>query len=154
MSAQRAKRLEVVLRLRRLAEDRAKVELSAAASRLASARAGQAAAARRLVAEQDWLGVLQGRPASGGELAAATTCIAIADELVEASERAIATAIADVGVARARLAEATTARNVVERLRDRALEAARLESERRDIAELAELAGVRHAWRIIGGDPA
>jgi flagellar export protein FliJ len=152
VSASRARRLEVVLRLRRLAEDRAKAEFVQAANRLAAARAGQAAAARRIVGEQDFLAHLHARSATGGELVEATTCLSIAEELAEAARSAVSVAVADVGVARSRLADATRDRDVVERLRDRALEAERIEAERREIADLSELAGVRHAWRIIGGD--
>ena len=152
MSFARAKRLDVVLRLRRMTEERATLELAAAAGRLAQARAGREIALRRLAAEEAWLSDLQVRTATGGEFASATTCISSADEMVEAAGRAISAASDTVFDARARLAEATKARSVVERLRDRALEAARLEAERREIAELGELAGVRHAWHVISGE--
>jgi flagellar export protein FliJ len=154
VKASRSSRLDVVLRVRRLAEDRAKAEFGAAAGRLASARAGQQAARRRLVSEQEYLGGLQVRAATGGDLVAATTALSIADELVEAADRAISGAMTVVAEARARLADATRARNVVERLRDRVLDAERLEAERREIAELGELAGVRHAWRTLEGEAA
>jgi flagellar export protein FliJ len=154
MSRARARRLEVVLRVRRIAEDRAKIELGVAAGRLARARAARDAAVGRLDREQAWLGELQARTASGGELASATVCLAVADERVEAAGVAISQAIEVLAVARDRLAETTKARSVVDRLRDRALEAARLDEERHEIAELSELAGVRHAWQVISGEPA
>jgi flagellar export protein FliJ len=149
MRAGRASRLDVVLRLRRLAEERARADLALAAGGLAAASRGRVVAATRRGAEESWLAALHaGRP-TGAELAEATAALEVADERVDAADRAVAAATAVIAGARERLRDARTAREVVERLRCRAIEAERLEAERREIVELAELGGRRHAWRAI-----
>jgi flagellar export protein FliJ len=149
MSAGRASRLDVVLRLRRLAEERARAELATAAGGLLAALRGRDVAAARRTAEEAWLASLHLARPTGAELAETTAALDVAGERVEAAERAVASATAAVAKARERLRDARMARDVVERLRLRSLETERLEAERREIVELAELGGRRHAWRAI-----
>ena len=143
-------RLDVVLRLRKIAEDNAR-------SRLGEALTGHRAVAvevdqlgRDLGGERAQLGTLQ--------LAAATPAGDLRDahDGVEFGERALAAATGRLEDAaqvlfesRAALATASRRREVVERLRDRASLAARRAADHKVEVEMAEFATVRHAWAEI-----
>lgn len=142
-------RLDVVLRLRELAEETARTAMATALERhLAANRALDLADAR--VAER--AAKLTDAQLTGGT---AEDLIAAARDLVLAGRRradgvhAREIAGEEVLDARSRLAEASQRREVVERLRDRIAAEERLVADRRDAAEATELASVRHAWRGI-----
>jgi len=138
-------RLAVVLRLRRLDEDRARLALAAALAaetairdRLDGIRTEHAAACRTLA-------TLLGGPVGAASVAELTAAV----EVLEARRRRLAveleTAVGAAGEARTRLALATRRREAVERLRTRRLAERRREVERRLERELTEIALVRHA---------
>jgi flagellar export protein FliJ len=143
-------RLEVVLRLRKLAEEGARLRLSQA---LAAHRLAGEAMTRVNddVAAERWR--LQEMQRS-----AATPAGTLRDthDGVEFAERSMAGAAATLETAtqallesRSMLATATRRRDVVERLRDRAALAIRKATERKSEAEIAEFTSVRHAWLEI-----
>jgi flagellar export protein FliJ len=142
-------RLDVVLRLRRLAEDAARARL---AIRLAEHR-DAARAAERLAAdlegERDLLLTLQASAPTAGELREGHDSVEQAERSMETGQDRLAQAGRALLDARASLATATSQREVVERLRERARVAARRATERRAELELAEFATVRHAWAEI-----
>jgi flagellar export protein FliJ len=137
-------RLGVVLRLRELAED-------AARGRLGLALGHQRAATETLIAlvarerdAQDRLVELQAQGAPAGDMVAVQHGQELAEEATREGQRALAAATATVIEARSALVEASSRRQVVERLRDRLRAAETREAQRREDALLSELAGVRH----------
>jgi len=142
-------RLDVVLRLRRLAEDGARTRL---ATSLADHRAAARAAERLtddLAAEYDALLGLQNGGATGGQIRESHDAVEFAERALEAGRSRLARAGQALLDARSALAEASRRREVVERLRDRARAADRREVEHRAELELSEFATVRHAWAEI-----
>jgi len=142
-------RLDVVLRLRRLAEDAARVRLatSLAAHREAvatgeSLRAAASAELQRLVHLQ-----VVGSPA--GALRDAHDAVEHAERAVLAGLDRIEAAGRGLLEARSALADATRRREVVERLRERGREAERRAADRREVIALSEMATLRHAWTEI-----
>jgi flagellar export protein FliJ len=147
-------RLAVVLRLRELAEDGARVRLAATLRdhRAAVAEVSRLHAAAR--GEQERLDELQrraGRAGGGiaGELTEAVGAVDYAERAIATGEERMRSAADALMTARAQLADASRRRQVVERLRDRMLAAERLRVERREEATLNEIASTRHAWAII-----
>ncbi len=142
-------RLNVVLRLREMAEESSRVELATALQghRLATEaheRANERMAERMTSLTETQL---EGGPADGLIIAARSLLDAGRQRDVE--EGNVAAAAIVLFDARSRLAEASRRREVVERLRDRILTEERLAADRRDVVEATELASARHAWRTI-----
>jgi flagellar FliJ protein len=141
-------RLAVVLRLRRLEEDRARLALAAALAvetairdRLDGIRAEHAAACGTLA-------TLLGGPVGAASVAELTAAM----EVLEARRRRLTieheAAVKAVGEARTRLALTSRRREAVERLRNRRLAEHRREVERRLERELTEIALVRYARAV------
>jgi flagellar protein FliJ len=142
-------RLDVVLRLRRLAEDgaRARLATSLAAHRTAAVATERLAFA--LDAERDILVGLQACGAAGGLMRDAHDAVEHAERSFETGRERLAQAGEALFQARAGLADASRRREVVERLRDRAKLAQRHAAEHLAELELSEFATVRHAWAEI-----
>jgi flagellar export protein FliJ len=143
-------RLDVVLRLRKIAEDNARSRLGDALTSHREVAVEVEELARDLGSERAQLGALQ--------LAAATPAGDLRDahDGVEFGERAVVAATGRLEDAahllfesRATLATASRRREVVERLRDRARLAARRTAEHKVEVEMAEFATIRHAWAEI-----
>jgi flagellar export protein FliJ len=143
-------RLDVVLRLRHIAEDNARALLGQALSRHLDAVARVEELGLDVASERAQLEALQRAASSpAGELREA-------HDGVEFAERAYLDAIARVEdaaralfEARGALASATRRREVVERLRDRARESARRAADHKTEVEMAEFATIRHVWAEI-----
>lgn len=141
-------RLEKVLEHRRRLVDLRARDLAAAESR-AAALAGRIAGVR---AEQD-------RCESAGEtgdldvrrLAARTAWIARLDGVVARLEQERQAALVAVGVARSALQGAWRDREVLAQLRERRLGEWQAEQNRREIAELDEIGGLRHVRATATG---
>lgn len=142
-------RLNVVLRLRELAEESARVELAAGLDGHRVAIEAHKRATGRLTERAAALADVQlgGGPAHG--LIAAAHGLIGAGRQRDAERERVAAAAKALLDARGRLAEANQRREVVERLRDRILAEERLAADRREGAEANELASARHAWRTI-----
>jgi flagellar export protein FliJ len=141
-------RLGIVLRLREMAEETARIELSHAldahqravvAVEMAQGRAGQ---------ELRWLADLQCATAEAGQLQTAVFAVASAQRAIVASQERLGRAADGLFEARRVLADATRQREVVERLRDRFLAAERHEREHKDTLAMAEIASTQHAVRV------
>jgi flagellar export protein FliJ len=147
-------RLAVVLRLRELAEDAAQAELALALRRHRSALDEHRESIRAAALESERAGTILGASGAGvvvpaGELAEATASIELAQAAIVASQAAVISAADALLGSRTRLAEATSRRKVVERLRDRMAAAERLSQQRREDALLNEVASTRHAWAAL-----
>lgn len=147
-------RLSVVLRLRELAEDAAQADLARAlgvhrsALEVLRARVGAALVERERAAALQHVAASAGAT-QAGELADATASLELAEAAIAASQAEVAAAADALLASRVRLSEATSRRQVVERLRDRAAAAERVELQRREDAVLNEVASTRHAWAAI-----
>lgn len=147
-------RLGVVLRLREMAEESARVQLAHA---LAAYRdAGTALS--RLVDEADgerrhFDDILHRRQARGDLLHAGAEAVAFAERSVAAGEAQLESAARFLFESRAALSEARRRREVVERLRARYVAGVQREENRREEAFLGELATTRYAWRQIDEGP-
>ncbi len=142
-------RLDVVLRLRRVAEDGARARL---ATSLADHRIAAMATERLafdLDGERDLLVGLQAGGASGGQIRDGHDAVEHAERSLEAGRDRLARAGEALMRARLALADASRRREVVERLRDRAKLAQRHAAEHQAELELSEFATVRHAWAEI-----
>lgn len=142
-------RLAVVLRLRRLDEDRARLALGAELAREAEIRRRlEAATAEHEATCAALAGVLE-RRTSAAAMAEASAAL----EVVERRRRRLADdleAVARaVSEARAALGAASRRREAVERLRSRRLVESRRRTERRLERELTEIALVRRAWALV-----
>ena len=143
-------RLDVVLRLRRIAEDNSRNRLGQALTHHRAVAGEVDRLDRDLVDERAQLETLQrGAAIPAGDLRDV-------HDGVEFAERALAVGIGRLEDAaralfesRAALAAATRRREVVERLRDRASETARRAADKKVEVEMAEFATVRHAWAEI-----
>lgn len=149
-------RLGVVLRLRELAEDAAQAELagalkvhrSALDALLESVGAGDVERERAHALQH---GATNAGATLAGELADAISSLELAEDAVAARNAEVIAAANGLLACRLRLAEATSRRQVVERLRDRAATAERIGLQRREDAVLNEVASTRHAWAAIEG---
>lgn len=146
-------RLNVVLRLREMEEENARIRLGHALDAHQKALALVQAALGRAGDDQKWLSDLQRQPTEAGRFQSAVFA-------VEAAQRAVATAQERLGraadalfEARRALAEATRRREVVERLRDRFLVAEKREMERRDVLAMSEIASTQRAARVARENP-
>jgi len=140
-------RLGIVLRLREMAEETARIELGHALDNHQRAVATVQAAQGRAGQEQQWLSDLQRRPSEAGQLQSAVFAVASAQRAIVSAQERLGRATDSLFQARRALAEATRQREVVERLRDRFLAAERREVERRDALAMAEIASTQHAVR-------
>lgn len=142
-------RLAVVLRLRRLEEDRARAALAAALAR----RAGLWARLEALRVEHDagcaTLAALLGAGTDAATLAGAAADVEVVERRRAELAGELEAAGRAVGAAQGTLAEATRRRRAVERLRERRLAERRREEERRLERELADLVLVRRAWSAV-----
>lgn len=141
-------RLAVVLRLRCLEEDRARITLAAALARetvvrdrLETLRSEHAAACTAAAA-------LFGEGVPAGTLIEASAAVEVLERRVAAAARDLDAAAQAMAEARSALALASRRREAVERLRRRRLSEARRLAERRTERELTEIALVRHVWAL------
>jgi flagellar export protein FliJ len=140
-------RLGIVLRLREMAEETARINLSHAVESHQRAVALVEAAQSRVMDELRWLSDLQRSRSEAGQLQTAVVAVATAQRGVVSSQDRLARASAALFEARQSLAEATKQREVVERLRDRFLAAERRKADRLDTLSMAEIASTQHAAR-------
>jgi flagellar export protein FliJ len=147
-------RLGVVLRLRELAEDAAQSELAVALRAHRSALDEHRELIRAATAESERACAIQrachaAGTVPAGELAEAIASIELAEEALAASQARVVSAAGSLLESRARLADATSQRKVVERLRDRATATERERAQRAEDALLNEVASTRHAWAAL-----
>ncbi len=142
-------RLGIVLRLREMAEETARIELGHALDAHQHAVLNVQAAQGRAGAEQQWLSELQHRPTEARDLQSAVFAVDAAQRGIAVAQEKLGRATDTLFQARRVLAEATRQREVVERLRDRFLQAERREAERRDAIAMAEIASTKHAVRAM-----
>jgi flagellar export protein FliJ len=140
-------RLGIVLRLREMAEETARIELSHAVDAHQRAVAAVEAAQNRAGQELRWLSDLHGGVSEGGQLQTAVFAVATAQRAIVATQERLGRATDALFEARRLLADATRQREVVERLRDRFLVAERREREHQDALAMAEIASTQHAVR-------
>jgi flagellar export protein FliJ len=141
-------RLGIVLRLREMAEETARIELSHAVDAHQRAVAAVEAAQGRAGQELRWLSDLHGGTSDGGQLQTAVFAVATAQRAIVSTQERLGRATDALFEARRLLADATRQREVVERLRDRFLLAERRESEHQDTLAMAEIASTQHAIRV------
>ena len=141
-------RLGIVLRLREMAEETARIELSHAVDTHQHAVAAVEAAQGRAGQELRWLSDLHGGTSDGGQLQTAVFAVATAQRAIVSTQERLGRATDALFEARRLLADATRQREVVERLRDRFLIAERRESEHQDTLAMAEIASTQHAIRV------
>jgi flagellar export protein FliJ len=140
-------RLGIVLRLREMAEETARIELGYAIEAHQNALASVQAAQGRAGEELSWLSGLQKGSNEAGELQAAVFAVAAAQRAIVAAQERLARASDALFDARQKLAEANKQREIVERLRDRFLANERREFERREALILSEIGNTQHALR-------
>ena len=144
-------RLGIVLRLREMAEETARIELGHALDAHQRAVAAVEAAQGRAGQELHWLSDLQNQTAEAGQLQTAVFAVASAQRAIVAAQGRLGRATDALFEARRMLADATRQREVVERLRDRFLVAERRERERQDTLAMAEIASTQHSIRAARG---
>jgi flagellar export protein FliJ len=140
-------RLGIVLRLREMAEETARINLGHAVESHQRAVALVEAAQSRREDELRWLADLQGGRTEAGRLQTAVVAVATAPRAIVAAQERLTRASAALFEARQSLAEATKQREVVERLRDRFLAAERRQADHLDTLSMAEIASTQHAVR-------
>ena len=138
-------RLGIVLRLREMAEETARIELGHAVEAHQRAVAAVEAAQDRAGQELRWLSNLQGGTSEAGQLQTAVFAVASAQRAIVSSQERLGRATDALFQSRRLLADATRQREVVERLRDRFLVAERREREHQDTLAMAEIASTQHA---------
>jgi flagellar export protein FliJ len=141
-------RLGIVLRLREMAEETARIELGHAVEAHQRAVAAVEAAQDRAGQELRWLSNLQGGTSEAGQLQTAVFAVASAQRAIVSSQERLGRATDALFQSRRLLADATRQREVVERLRDRFLVAERREREHQDTLAMAEIASTQHAIRV------
>jgi flagellar export protein FliJ len=141
-------RLGIVLRLREMAEEAARIELAHAVDAHQHAVALVEAAQDRAGQELRWLSNLQGGTSEAGQLQTAVFAVASAQRAIVAAQERLGRATDALFESRRLLADATRQREVVERLRDRFLVAERREREHQDTLAMAEIASTQHAIRV------
>ena len=141
-------RLGIVLRLREMAEETARIELGHAVEAHQRAVAAVEAAQDRAGQELRWLSNLQGGTSEAGQLQTAVFAVASAQRAIVSSQERLGRATDALFQSRRLLADATRQREVVERLRDRFLVAERREREHQDTLAMAEIASTQHAVRV------
>jgi flagellar export protein FliJ len=141
-------RLGIVLRLREMAEESARIDLGHAVDAHQRAVALVQAAQGRAGNELRWLSDLQCSRTEAGELQSAVQSVASAQRGIVASQERLTRATDALFDARRILAEATKQREVVERLRDRFLADERRAQDHLDTLAMAEIASTQHAVRV------
>ena len=142
--------LQVVLRLRELAEQGAQARLAEVLSARDVAAASAGRLRHRAVAEAARLARLQAEVGVDAEdLRNGRAWVEQAERQAASGRERLVVAESAVDDARRALADATRAREVVERLLKRLEAAERLAAERREISELAEIGSVRHVWKSL-----
>lgn len=141
-------RLGIVLRLREMAEETARIELSHALDAHQHAVSAVQAAQGRAGQELRWLADLQNGTAEAGQLQTAVFAVASAQRAIAVAQERLGRTADALFEARRLLADATRQREVVERLRDRFLVAERREREHQDTLAMAEIASTQHAVRV------
>jgi flagellar export protein FliJ len=146
-------RLGIVLRLREMAEESARIKLGHAVDAHQRAVATVQAAQGRAGDEMRWLSGLQAGPAEAGQLQSGVAAVASAERAIAAAQERLSRATNALFEARQSLAEATRQREVVERLRDRFLAEERRASDRLDTLTMAEIASSQRATRAARNRP-
>jgi len=141
-------RLGIVLRLREMAEETARIELGHAVDAHQHAVAAVEAAQNRAGQELRWLSNLHSGTTEGGQLQSAVFAVASAQRAIVAAQERLGRASSALFESRRLLADATRQREVVERLRDRFMVAERREREHQDTLAMAEIASTQHAIRV------
>ena len=141
-------RLGIVLRLREMTEEAARIELGRAVSLHQSAVAVVEAAHERAGQELRWLANLQTDPAEAGQLQTAVLAVAAAQRAIVAGQEQLGRATGTLFEARRVLADAVRQREVVERLRDRFQLAERREMEHQDSLTMSEIGSTQYAIRV------
>jgi flagellar export protein FliJ len=141
-------RLGIVLRLREMAEETARIELGHAVDAHQHALSAVENAQGRAGQELHWLGSLQTGTSEGAQLQSAVFAVASAQRAIAAAQERLGRASDSLFEARRSLAEASRQREVVERLRDRFLAAERRDRERKENTALSEIASTQYATRI------
>jgi len=142
-------RLDVVLRLRELAEESARVELMTALNGHMRAIEAHHHATEKLSRQAAAMTDVQNGGGPADDLIAAARSLVVAGRLRDEVGQRVDAAADALLDARSRLAEARQRREVVERLRGRIMTEERLAADRRAGAEANEMASARHAWRLI-----
>jgi flagellar export protein FliJ len=141
-------RLGIVLRLREMAEETARIELGHAVDAHQHAVAAVEAAQNRAGQELRWLSNLHSGTTEGGQLQSAVFAVASAQRAIVAAQERLGRASSALFESRRLLADATRQREVVERLRDRFMVAERRERDHQDTLAMAEIASTQHAIRV------
>jgi flagellar export protein FliJ len=141
-------RLGIVLRIREMAEETARIELGHALDAHQRAIASVEAAQSRAGQELRWLSNLQGATSEAGQLQSAVFAVASAQRAIVGAQERLSKASDALFEARRLLADATRQREVVERLRDRFLLAERREREHQDTLAMLEISSTQHAIRV------
>jgi flagellar export protein FliJ len=140
-------RLGIVLRLREMTEESARIDLAHAVDAHQRAVALVQAAQGRAGDELRWLSDLQCNTSEAGQLQAAVLAVAAAQRAIVGAQERLGRATNALFEARQALAEATRQREVVERLRDRFMAEERRARDRLDTLAMAEIASTQHAVR-------
>ena len=138
-------RLGIVLRLREMAEEAARIELAHAVDAHQHAVALVEAAQDRAGQELRWLSNLQGGTSEAGQLQTAVFAVASAQRAIVAAQERLGRATDALFESRRLLADATRQREVVERLRDRFLVAERREREHEDTLAMLEISSTQQS---------
>lgn len=140
-------RLGIVLRLREMAEESARIDLGHAVEAHQRCVALVEASQARAKDDMRWLSDLQINRSQAGNLQTAVAAVASAQRGIVSSQERLSRASAALFETLHALAEATKQREVVERLRDRFLAAERRQADRLDMLAMAEIASTQHAAR-------
>ena len=140
-------RLGIVLRLREMAEESARIDLGHAVDAHQRAVAVVQAAQGRAGEELRYLAELQSGSSEAGQLQSAVLALGSAQRAIVAAQERLGRATNALFESRQALAEATKRREVVERLRDRFLTEERRARDRLDTLAMAEIASAQHSVR-------
>jgi len=141
-------RLGIVLRLREMTEESARIELGHAVNNHQNAVAAVEAAEGTAGEELRWLASLQTSPSEAGQLQSAVLAVATAQRGIIAARERLGRATDALFEARGVLADAVRQREVVERLRDRFQAGERRDREHRDSLTMAEIGSTQYAIRV------
>jgi flagellar export protein FliJ len=140
-------RLGIVLRLREMAEESARIALGHAVDTHSRAVTAVQEAQGRAGDEMRYLSDLQCTTAEAGQLQSAVAAVASAQRGIAVAQERLGRATNALFEARQALADATRQREVVERLRDRFLAEERRIRDHLDTLTMAEIASAQHAVR-------
>jgi flagellar export protein FliJ len=141
-------RLGIVLRLREMTEEAARIELGHAVNDHQHAVAAVQAAHGRAGEELRWLANLQTSLSEAGQLQSAVLAVAAAQRAIVGAQERLGRATDALFEARRVLAEAVRQREVVERLRDRFQAGERRDREHTDSMTMAEIASAQYSTRL------